>query len=417
MQNNKINDRRVVITGIGVVAPNGIGKEEFWKNLIAGKSFTKKITRFDTSEHPSNVGAQVEGFKPEDYMDKQLAKRTDLATKYALASAVMAINDAKLVITEDNAERIGVVIGNAIGGVDFAEKQFETLRNFGLKNTSTYTSIAIFPCATIGQISINLGTKGYTNTVSTGCTSGTVSIIEAYRAIKDNMIDIAIAGGTEAPIAPLTMYSFCKIRATSTNNEHPEKASRPFDDKRDGFVISEAAGILIMEELSHALKRKANIYAEVAGFGITSNAYHMTAPEPDATQSARAMKSALISANINPEEVDYINAHGSSTKLNGKAETLAIKKTFGRFAYDVPVSSIKSMIGHPLGAAGTLQAITNSLAIQNNIIPPTINYEYPDPDCDLDYVPNKARKKKVAIAMQNSAGFSGVNAALVLKKY
>ncbi len=410
--------RRVVITGVGIVAPNGIGKEEFFANLITGKSFIKKIERFDTSEHPSKIGGEITNFNPSNFMDKVLIKRTDLSTQYALAATRLALKDARLEIKKEEAERSGVVIGIAVGGVDFAEKQFTTLyKTNSYYNTSTYTAVSIFPSAPIGYISIEFGTKGYNNAVSTGCTSGTVSIITAYNAIKDGLSDIIIAGGTESPIAPLTMYSFCKIRAVSTRNDAPEKASRPFDKMRDGFVISEGSGMVVMEELEHALKRDANIYAEVIGYGITCNSYHMTAPEPDATQSSRAIKLALKYAGIKPEDIDYINAHGSSTPLNGKSETLAFKKSLGEYAYKVPISSIKSMVGHPLGAAGGWQTVTNCLVLKNNILPPTINYEYPDEECDLDYIPNKAREKNVNIVLQNSAGFAGVNAALILKKY
>jgi 3-oxoacyl-[acyl-carrier-protein] synthase II len=410
--------RRVVITGLGIVAPNGIGKDEFWKNTSAGKSFTRKITRFDASEHPSQVAAEIEGFNAKDYVDYKQVRRTDLSTQYAVAASKLALRDSGLKIENENPERIGIVMGIAVGGIDYAENQFNVFQESGLKSISPYTAIAIFCCAPIGQISIDLGVKGYNNAVSTGCTSGTMAMINAYTTIKQGLADVIFSGGTEAPIAPLTVYSFCKINAISTrSNSEPEKASRPFDNERDGFVMSEGSGMVIMEELEHALQRGAHIYGEIVGFGATCNAYHMTAPEPSAEQTARAMKMAMDSASINSENVDYLNAHGSSTPLNGKAETLAIKKAFGEHAYKLPISSIKSMIGHPLGAAGAMQTVTSCLALDNNMMPPTINYEYPDPDCDLDYIPNKARKKDLNVVMLDSAGFSGVNAVLLLRKY
>ncbi|MEK6645694.1 MAG: beta-ketoacyl-ACP synthase II [Candidatus Firestonebacteria bacterium] len=417
MNDTKENKRRVVITGLGVVAPSGIGKQEFWENTIAGKSWTRKITRFDASQHPSQIAAEIDNFDPKKYMDPKQIRRTDLSTQYAMGAAKLALIDAKLNIKNEDPERIGLVIGIAVSGMDFAEKQFTNYRLNGLRGVSTFTTIAVFCCASVGQISIDLGIVGYNNVISTGCTAGTVAIGNAYTSIQQGIADIIFAGGTEAPIAPLTMYSFCAIKALSTRNNEPEKASRPFDKERDGFVMGEGSGIVIMEELEHAIKRNAHIYAEVIGYGTTCNAYHMTAPAPDGVQSARAMKIAMKNANIKPENVDYIQAHGSSTQLNEKTETLAIKKAFGEYAYKVPISGLKSMIGHSLGPAGAFQTITNCLIIEDNIIPPTINYEYPDPECDLDYVPNKARKKEVNIAMQNSSGFSGVNAVLLLKKY
>ncbi len=417
MNQNRI-ERRVVITGLGVVAPSGIGKDKFWKNTIAGKSFTRKITRFDASQHPSQVAAEIDEFDANKYMDRKQIKRTDLSTQYAMAAAKLALADADLNIKNEEPEKIGLVIGIAVGGMDFAEKQFENYRKYSLKGVSTFTTIAVFCCASIGQISIDLGITGYNNLISTGCTAGTVAIGDAYKAVKQGIADIVLSGGTDAPIAPLTLYSFCAIKALSTKrNNEPDKASRPFEKERDGFVMGEGAGIVVMEELEHALKRNAHIYAEVVGYGTTCNAYHMTAPSPDGKENARAMKMAMDDVGVRPDDVDYIQAHGSATPLNGKAETKAIKQAFGEYAYKLPVSSLKSMIGHPLGASGAFQTITNCLVIENGIIPPTINYENPDPECDLDYVPNKARKKEVNIVMQNSSGFSGVNAVLLLKKH
>lgn len=416
MSENSVR-RRVVITGLGVVASNGIGKNEFWKNLTAGRSFTRKITRFNTDQHPSKIAAEIDGFDPKNYMDPQQIKRTDLSTQYAMAAAKLSLADGGMNIKNEDTDRVGLVMGIAVGGMEFAEKQFEKYRSEGLKGISTFTAIAVFCCAPIGQISIDLGIKGYNNLISTGCTAGTVAIGNAYRAIQQGWADVILSGGTDAPILPMTMYSFCAIKALSTRNDEPEKASRPFDKHRDGFVMGEGAGMVLMEELEHAQKRNAHIYTEIIGYGTTCNAFHMTAPEPAGIQSARAMQMAIKDAGVRPEEIDYLHAHGSSTPLNEKAETLAVKKAFGEYAYKLPVSSIKSMIGHPLGAAGAFQTITNCLAIENGIIPPTINYETPDPECDLDCVPNKARSKNLSIVMQNSAGFSGVNAALLIRKH
>jgi 3-oxoacyl-[acyl-carrier-protein] synthase II len=411
-------ERRVVVTGLGVVAPNGQEKEVFWDNLIHGRSFIRKITKFDPKEHFSKVAAEIDYFDPKDYIDSKQLKRTDLSTHYAIAAAKKAVFDSGLNIKNEDPERIGIVIGIAIFGINFCENEFKNYaKAFDLKDISIYTTIAVFCCASVGQMSIDMGIKGYNNTTSTGCTSGTVAIGNAYHAVKYGEADMIITGGTEAPITPINLYGFCTINALSKRNDEPQRASRPFDKQRDGFVPSEGAGMLVIEELEHALKRKAHIYAEITGYGSTSNAYHMTAPEPSGEQSAKAMRVAIEKSNISFKDVDYINAHGSSTPLNGVSETRAIKKVFGEQAYNIPISSIKSMIGHPLGAAGAFQTITNCLVIEKGTIPPTINYEYPDPDCDLNYVPNKAIKKNVNTALLNSAGFSGVNAALVLKKY
>jgi len=414
----KNDSRRVVITGLGIVAPSGIGKDEFWRNTVAGKSFTRPITRFDASEHPSKIAAEIDNFNPRDYVDSKQIKRTDLSTQYAIAAAKMAKEDSGIKLENEDPERVGCVLGMAVFGIDFTEQQFYNYyKQSGLRDISTFTTIAVYCCAAVGQISIDFGIKGFNSTASTGCTAGTVALGDAYRAIKEGRADVIFTGGMEAPVTPLTVYSFCAIKALSTRNDDPSAASRPFEKNRDGFVMSEGAGIVVMEELDHALKRNADIYAEVTGYSSTSNAYHMTAPSPDGSENARAIKEALEEGGIRPEEVDYLQAHGSSTPLNGKAETNAIKKAFGEHAYNLPVSSLKSMIGHPLGAAGGFQIVSNCMVIKDGVIFPTINYEEPDPECDLDYVPNKARKKDVNVAMQNGCGFSGVNAVLLLRKY
>ncbi|MFW6134210.1 MAG: beta-ketoacyl-ACP synthase II [Elusimicrobiota bacterium] len=413
-----MSSRRVVITGLGAVAPSGIGVNEFWNNTLSGKSFIRKITKFDPSGHTSQISGEIHGFSAKDYVDSRQIKRTDLSTHYAIAAAKMAQDDSKLNLENEDPGKVGIIIGIAAGGIDYTEQQFYNYyRGKGLKGISTFTTIGVYSCAAVGQISIDFGFTGYNNAVTTGCTAGTVALGNSYMAIKQGMADVMFSGGIEAPVTPLTVRAFSAMKALSTRNDAPEAASRPFEKERDGFIIAEGAGILVMEEMEHALKRGAPIYAEVAGYGTTCNAYHMTAPSPDGKENARAMKQAMEQGNLKPQDIDYIHAHGSSTKLNGLAETKAIKRAFGEHAYKIPVSSIKSMIGHPLGAAGALQAITNCLVIRDSYIPPTINHHNPDPQCDLDYVPNKSRKKDVDAAMQNSCGFSGVNAVLVLKKY
>ena len=411
--------RRVAITGLGVVSSAGIGKDKFWENFKQGKSCTHRTTRFDPSPFKSQVASEILDFNPLDYMEKTDLKKTDLSTHFALAATKMALEDAQLNIENIDTSRIGISMGMAVFGVDFTEKQMlEYYKGKGLRGVSPFTVIAVYCCAPLGHISINYGITGWAETFSNGCTAGIDAIGSAMQAIREGKADIIIAGGTEAPITPIVTYSFDVVHCLSRKrNNQPEKASRPFDKDRDGFVLGEGCGLLILEELEHAKKRGVEIYAEIAGYGNTCNAYHMTAPAPDGIQAANAAKIAMEEGEIKPQDVDYISAHGSSTPLNEKAETKAIKEILGNHAYKVAISSIKSMIGHPLGAAGGLQTIATALSIKEGIIPPTINYEYPDPDCDLDYVPNKARTKEIEVALVNGFGFSGKNAVIVLKKY
>lgn len=410
--------RRVVITGVGVVSPAGIGKEEFWKSMTEGKSCVRGITRFDASELSSRIAGEVDNFDPTKYFNnpKDL-RRTDISTQFALAASKMAVADAGIDISKEDPFRVGISIGIAVGGVDFLEQQIAIAHKKGITAISPYTSIAFFCCGPVGIISIEYGTKGSNISPSTGCTAGHVAIGVALNDIRDGRSDIVFAGGTESPVTPLVIQSFCAINALSKRNDEPEKASRPFDKERDGFVMAEGCGIILLEELNHALKRNAHIYAELAGYGCTCNAYHMTAPSPDPEAHANAMRLALKDASLKPEDVNVVNAHGSSTPLNERAETLAIKKALGDHAYKISVTSIKSMIGHALGGAGGMQAVASALTIEEGIIPPTINYEHPDPDCDLDCTPNEARKADVDVVLTNGCGFSGVNATLAMKKF
>jgi 3-oxoacyl-[acyl-carrier-protein] synthase II len=411
--------KRVVITGMGSVSPAGVGVDSFWNTMIAGKSCIKKITRFDTSEgYKCKVAAEVKDFDPTDHIDRKTLKKTDRSTQYALVAAREALKSAGIKIENINSWRSGISMGIAVGGMDFTEQQIKNYVKKGIKGISPYSAIAIFCCASLGQISIELGIFGPSQTFSTGCTAGTDAIGHALRTIQKGDVDFMIAGGTDAPITPLTIYSFDVIHCLSRgNNNTPEKASRPFDKERNGFVMGEGCGVVVLEELEHALKRGAHIYAEVSGFGSTCNAYHMTAPAPEGIQAAQAIRNAISDAGKKPKDINYINAHGTSTPLNGKAETLAIKNVFGDYSYQIPISSIKSMIGHPLGGSGGMQTIATSLTIDKGHIPPTINYETPDPECDLDYVPNRSRKRIVDTAIIDSFGFAGKNSSLVLEKY
>ncbi|MCI4454927.1 MAG: beta-ketoacyl-ACP synthase II [Thermodesulfobacterium sp.] len=409
-------ERRVVVTGIGCVSPLGIGVDETWKGIVEGRSGITRITKFDASNLPSQIAGEVKNFKPQDFMPEKLVSRVDTFIQYAIASARMALEDANLVDVELG-ERAGVIIGVGMGGVGQVEHYTRILDERGYKRVTPFFIPMIIPNMAAGQVAILFGAKGPNLAVCTACAAGNHAIGEAYRMIKNGLIDIAICGGTESLITPLTVAGFSVMKALSTRNDEPEKASRPFDAKRDGFVIAEGAGILILEELTHAQKRGAKVYAELIGYGATCDAYHMTAPSPDGEGAETCMKLALEDANIAPNEVDYINAHGTSTPLNDVAETKAIKKVFGEHAYKVMVSSTKSMTGHLLGGAGGLEAVITVKALETGIVPPTINLEEPDPECDLDYVPNQARRANIKVAMSNAFGFGGTNACLVFKKW
>jgi 3-oxoacyl-[acyl-carrier-protein] synthase II len=409
--------RRVVITGLGIISPTGIGKEAFWKACKEGRSGIKHITRFSTEGYFSKIAGEVRDFDPLNYMNSKTVKRSDRFTQFAVASAKLAIDDARLNLEKVSRERMGVFFGAAMGGMPFAEKQHEIFLEKGLGRVSPFLAEALFPGSASCKIAIEFGLKGINNTLSTGCTAGTDAIGQALDTLRSGRADIIIAGGTEDTLGPLTFASFCIIKALSPSNGDPAKATKPFDLNRNGFALSEGSGALVLETLDNALKRDAHIYAELVGYGCSCDAYHMVQPYPDGFELSRAIKLALDDGDILPEEVDYINAHGTSTLLNDVAETKAIKNVFGELAYCIPVSSIKSSIGHTWGASGAVEAIASILAIQDQFIPPTINYETADPECDLDYVPNKGRHAKVDVVISNNASFGGKNAVLVVKKF
>lgn len=410
-------NNRVVITGIGAVTPLGIGKDIFWDNIKNGVSGIDKIQRFDASAFTTQIAGEVLDFKPEDYIDRKEAKHMDRFTQFAMASAAMAVNDAGIDMDDIDKNRLGVIMGVGIGGIATFEEQHTLLTNKGPGRISPFFVPMIITNIAAGQIAIAYGAKGYNTTIVTACASATNAIGEAFRVIKDGYADIMFTGGAEAAVTPLALGGFCAMKALSTRNDNPKAASSPFDAKRDGFVMGEGAGVLILESLDHAIKRGAHIYAEIVGYGVTCDAYHITAPAPGGEGAAMAMSNALEDAGVKPEQVDYINAHGTSTPYNDKFETMAVKSVFGQHAYELAMSSTKSMTGHLLGATGAIEAIASAMAIQEGFIPPTINYEDPDPECDLDYVPNKGRAADIEYAMSNSFGFGGQNAVLLFRKY
>jgi 3-oxoacyl-[acyl-carrier-protein] synthase II len=408
--------RRVVITGVGAVTPLGCNIETTWNNIKNGVSGVGPLTRVNAEEYPAKVAAEIRDFNVEDFIDKKDARKMDRFTQYAVAASLMAVKDAELTITDENAPRIGVWIGSGIGGMETFENQFETFLNRGYRRVSPFFVPMMIPDMATGQVSITLGARGFNSCTVTACATGTNSIGDAFKVIQRGDADAMVTGGAEAPITRMSVAGFCANTALSTNQDQ-NTASRPFDKNRDGFVIGEGAGIVILEELEHALARGAKIYAEIVGYGSTGDAYHITAPAPEGEGGARAMKMALDDANLKPEDIGYINAHGTSTEYNDKYETYAIKTVFGEHAYKLAVSSTKSMTGHLLGAAGGIEAIFTTLAIKEGVLPPTINLETPDPECDLDYVPNEARHREITAAISNSLGFGGHNATIALKKY
>lgn len=410
-------NRRVVITGLGVITPNGIGKGEFWKTITEGRSAIKKITRFDISRFRSQIGGEISNFDPEKFMKPQLVKRTDRFAQFAIAATQLALEDAGLTRKEVTKLNPGIIIGTAVGGFGFAEEQYEIFRQKGLRRINPFLAGAVFPTAASVQVAITFKLHGPCYTVCAGCASGALAIANAFQMIRNGQVDMMITGGVDAPLTPLVFGSFDILSSISERNDEPEKAMRPFDKKRDGTVISEGAGIVVLEERQEAIQRGAHIYAEIYGTGITNDGYHITRPSLSGKYAIAAIRRALEDSYIEPEEVDYINAHGSSTPYNDSIETYAIKQIFGSRAYQIPISSIKSVIGHTQGAGGAIEAVACCLTLQRNILPPTINYEFPDPECDLDYVPNKAREKEVNVAMSNSFGFGGSNVILVFKKY
>jgi len=412
-----MRERRVVVTGLGVIAPNGIGIDDFWDSLVHGRSAVRKVSHFDASSYPSKMAAEVSDFNPTNYMDPKSARRMDRFAQFAVACSGMALHHANLQVSEKNSDRIGIALGSALGGIPSAEEQHSIFIERGLQRVDPLLAIKIFPGGATSQVSIEFGICGHSNTIGGACSSGTDNVGYAFYAIKNCLADIMIAGGAEAPIVPLTFGSFSLIGALSTRNGDFTRASRPFDKERDGFVMGEGAGVLVLEDLENALERGVPIYAELLGYGTTNDAYHMVQPAPDGEQAKKSVQSALRNAKIDPKEIDYINPHGTSTLLNDKVETKIIKEVFGEHAYEIPISANKSMIGHALGAAGAIELVASVLTIKNQFIPPTINYEFPDPECDLDYVPNKGRKASVNTVLKNSFGFGGKNSAIIIRKF
>ncbi len=410
-------ERRVVITGVGLITPLGIGKEESWSGICAGKSGIGEITRFDATEYPTKIAAEVKNFKSEDFLPKKDAKRTELFIAYAIAAARMALEDAGIVIDESNATRIGVLTGCGLGGLSILEITANIVESKGPKRVSPFFIPMLIGNMAPGMISIHLGPKGPNSSVATACAAGTHAVGDAYELVKYGRADAMITGGVESIITPTCFAGFGAMKALSTRNDAPQRASRPFDRDRDGFVVGEGSGILILENLESALERGANIYAEVVGYGMSGDGHHISSPPPDGDGMARCMQAALDNAGLQGSNIDYINAHGTSTPLNDLIETRAIKSVFKDHAHQVCVSSTKSMTGHLLGGAGGIESVFTALAIRDGIMPPTINLENPGEECDLDYVPNSARKKEIKYAMSNSFGFGGTNATLIMKKY
>lgn len=408
--------RRVVITGLGVVSPLGNDIDTFWNNIVNGVSGIGYITRFNAEEYPAKIAAEVKDFKPEDYMDKKEARRMDRNTHYAVAASKMAVEASKLDLDKVNKDRIGVILGCGVGGIETFEEQMSAMKDKGIKRVSPFFIPMMIANMAAAQVAMTIGARGVNETIVTACASGTNAIGEAFKTVQRGDVDIALTGGTEASITPLSFAGFCSMKALSTNND-PGKASRPFDKNRDGFIMGEGAGILVLEELEHAIERGAEIYAEIIGYGASCDAYHMTSPDPNGEGASLAIARAIEDGGVKIEDINYINAHGTSTDYNDKFETRAIKNVFGEKAYDLLISSTKSMTGHLLGAAGGIEGVILSLTLKNDIVPPTINYEEPDEECDLNYVPNKAVKSVVNYGMSNSLGFGGHNAVILMKKY
>jgi 3-oxoacyl-[acyl-carrier-protein] synthase II len=412
-----VDRRRVVVTGLGAVTPVGNTADEMWAALCDGVSGIGPITRFDTTGYPTRIAGELKGFEPLKYVDKKDDRKLDPFLKYAIACAVMAVEDAALDVDKVDGTRFGVLVGSGIGGITTLLDTHDVLNAKGPDRVSPFFIPMLIVNMASGLISMRFGAKGPNSSVVTACATGNHALGDAARIIERGDADVMIAGGAEAIIIPLTIAGFCQMKAMSTRNDEPTKASRPFDAGRDGFVCGEGGGLLILESLEHARARDARIYAEIVGYGMTGDAHHMTAPDPQGDGAARAMVAALSDANLEPSAVGYINAHGTSTPYNDKFETLAIKRVFGEHAKKLAVSSTKSMTGHLLGAAGGVEAIATVLALHHGILPPTINYETPDPECDLDYVPNQARKQDVDVALSNAFGFGGTNATLAFRKY
>jgi 3-oxoacyl-[acyl-carrier-protein] synthase II len=409
--------RRVVITGMGLITPTGKNKDENWENIRNGRSGIGKITRFDASHHPSQIAGEVKDYDANQYFDRKDLRKYDPFIQFALIAADEAVKDSGLDLNALDRERAGVYIGSGIGGIQTIETYKEVLMQKGPDRISPFFLPACIANLAAGQVSIKFAFKGPNMANCTACATGTHAIGDSMRIIQRGEADIMIAGGAEYPITPLGVAGFTAMRALSTRNDQPEKASRPFDKERDGFVIAEGSAVLLLESLEHAHARGARIYAEIIGYGFTSDAFHMTAPDPEADGAYRAMKLAVADARLRPEDIAYINAHGTSTELNDKLETLAIKRLFGEHARKLAISSTKSMTGHMLGATGSAEAAFTTMAIVNSFVPPTINHESPDPDCDLNYTPNQGLSLDIPFALSNSFGFGGTNASLLLKKF
>lgn len=409
--------RRVVVTGVGVISPVGNNKEEFWTGISSGKSGIGPLTTFDCKDYDSRIAGEVKNFTPHPFIPKKELRRMEKFVQFAVTAAKEAIDDSGLDISKEDPFNIGVLVGSGIGSLRIIEEQHKVILEKGPARITPFLIPMLIVNMASGHISIMFNIKGPNSCTTTACASGSHAIGDAFRIIQHGDADIMVAGGTESCITTLGIGGFCALKALSTRNDEPERASRPFDKDRDGFVMAEGAGIVILEELEHAKKRSAKIYGEVIGYGMTGDGYHMTAPDPSGEGAARCMANTLKHGNIKPEEVTYINAHGTSTQLNDKIETLAIKKVFGNQARKIAISSTKSMTGHMLGAAGGVEFIVCCLAIERNLIPPTINYETPDPECDLDYVPNQARQERLTVALSNSLGFGGHNATICLRRF
>lgn len=409
--------KRVVITGLGAITPVGNTAELFWQSLLAGQSGIGMITRFDATDYDAKIAGEVKGFEPTEFIDKKEARRMDRFTQFAIAASKMALVDSGMDLEKEDRSRIGVFVGSGIGGMDTLHDQYKNLFEKGPNRVSPFFIPMMIANMAAGQVSIAFGLQGPSSCVVTACATGTNCIGDAMKVIQRGDADVMVAGGTEAAISPAGMAGFCSMKALSTRNDAPEKASRPFEKDRDGFVMGEGSGVVVLESLEHALARGARIYAELAGYGTNADAYHVTAPAPEGAQAARCMALAIKDAGLELADIDYINAHGTSTPLNDKNETLGIKALFGDQAKNLAVSSIKSMTGHLLGAAGGIECVATVLTVVNDMMPPTINYDTPDPELDLDYVPHKARAKVVRAALSNSFGFGGHNATLLVKKF
>ncbi len=409
--------RRVVITGMGAITPLGLTVDEFWQGCLEGRSGAARLTLIDPGDYPTKIACEVKGFDPLKYMDRREARRMARFSQMAVAAARMAIEDAGLTLDKEDTTRIGVLLGNGNGGYPNTDEAVRTIVEKGGMRLDPLYMAKMLPNMAASQIALQFGLRGYNNTVTTACAAGTQAMGDALERLRHGRADVMLAGGTEAGISELGLAAFSVMRAISTRNDEPEKASRPFDAERDGFVCAEGAAVFVMETLEHAQGRGALILAEMAGYGASGDAYHVVAPPPDGDGAVRAMREALSDAGVTPDDVDYVNAHGTSTPLNDAVETLAIKGVLGERAYRIPVSSTKSMIGHGLGASGAVEAVACVKTLQTGVIHPTINYEFPDPECDLDYVPNEARTADVRVILKNSFGFGGQNACLVLRRF